>query len=85
MENSNYLSEFINFLSIERNLSLNSIESYKNDISRFISFLGKKKVVKAGQEDISGLFRLLHDLGLVDTTIARNFSSLKTFYKFFIR
>ena len=79
-----YLNEFISYISIEKNLSRNSVAAYRRDINRFIEFLGKKDVLAAGQDDVTRLIGLLKELGLVDTTIARSFSSLKSFFKFLL-
>lgn len=77
-----YLKEFVSFLTIEKNLSSNSIQAYQRDIIRLIDFLNGTEVIKATKDDIIGLVRLLNELGLVDTSVVRNLSSLRTFFKF---
>jgi integrase/recombinase XerD len=81
---TDYLTEFLNYLVIERGLSRNTIEAYENDIKRYVSFLQEKGLnpVEARQEDVVGLFYALKDVGLAPTSIARNFSTIRTFHKF---
>ena len=47
-----FLSDFITFLRVERNLSSNSIEAYKHDIARYLDFLQGDSSVK-GVSDIT--------------------------------
>ena len=81
---NDYLTEFLNYLVIERGLSQNTIEAYKNDIKRYVSFLQDRgsSPVEARQEDVVGLFYALKDVGLAPASIARNFSTIRTFHKF---
>ncbi len=38
-----FLKEYLSVLSLEKNLSVNTVSSYKNDISSFIKFYKRKK------------------------------------------
>lgn len=81
---SDYLTEFVNYLVIERGLSQNTIHAYENDLKRYVEFLKDRgrKPTDARQEDIVALFYALREVGLAPTSIARNFSTVRTFYKF---
>ncbi|UCE20552.1 MAG: site-specific tyrosine recombinase XerD [Gemmatimonadota bacterium] len=81
---TDYLTEFLNFLVIERGLSQNTISAYENDIKRYVRFLQEKgrNPVEARQEDVVSLFYALKDVGLASSSIARNFSTIRTFHKF---
>lgn len=81
---SDYLTEFINYLIIERGLSANTISAYENDLKRYVKFLADRhrNPVEAKQEDVVALFYALREVGLAPTSIARNFSTVRTFYKF---
>ncbi|MFQ6094377.1 MAG: site-specific tyrosine recombinase XerD [bacterium] len=81
---ADYLTEFVNHLVIERGLSPNTISAYENDIKRYVKFLEQRgrRPVEARQEDVVGLFYALQEVGLAPTSIARNFSTVRAFYKF---
>ena len=81
---TDYLTEFVNYLIIERGLSQNTISAYENDLKRYVMFLEDRgrKPINARQEDVVALFYELREVGLAPTSIARNFSTVRTFYKF---
>ena len=80
-----FLKEYLSILKLERNLSENTIESYKNDILSLLSFLDEKSVsdlseVKPAQ--LNDFFRILNKLGLTSRTAARYYSSIKGFFNY---
>lgn len=82
---NDFLDEYCSSLKLEKNLSENTISSYKNDISTFINFIEEKKIddfskIKYG--NISSFFKKLNDWELTGTTAARYYSSLKGFFKY---
>ena len=81
---SDYFTEFVNYLVIERGLSQNTINAYENDLKRYVQFLDERgrQPVDARQEDVVALFYALRDVGLAPASIARNFSTIRSFYKF---
>lgn len=88
----NLLKEFLNYLKIEKNLSENSIISYKNDLKQFNNYLQNElknkeltiQNLKAVKPDIilNFLSYLRNKLKYKEKTIARKLSSIKTFFKF---
>ncbi len=79
------LEKFLNYISIERNLSNNTVMSYKNDLLRYAEYLNGKNIesfddVKPGI--ITSLFSILYDLGLSAKSISRNFSAISSFHKY---
>ena len=78
-----FLNEYLSVLRLERNLSENTILSYKNDLTSFLSFLEQKKVDDPSQisiNHITNFFNTLNESGLTSTTSARYFSSIKGFF-----
>ena len=78
-----FLNEYLSVLRLERNLSENTILSYKNDLTSFLSFLEQKKVDDPSQisiNHITNFFKTLNESGLTSTTSARYFSSIKGFF-----
>lgn len=83
-----FLKEYLVHLKLEKNLSVNTISSYRNDLTAFRSFLEDKNIIDPSEvnpEHISSFFKLLNELGLSGTSSARYFSSLKGFFLFLIK
>lgn len=83
-----FLKEYFVHLKLEKNLSVNTISSYRNDLTAFLSFLKDKNIIDPSEvntEHISSFFKLLNELGLSGTSSARYFSSLKGFFLFLIK
>jgi len=79
------VQDFINYLTIERNLSGNTIDAYRNDLSRYCQFLKEDGIKRPDQIDITVVQKFINtlaDLGLVASSLSRNFSSIRSFHKF---
>jgi integrase/recombinase XerD len=79
------LDQFLNHLSIERDLTANTIESYRRDLNGYLSFLREIKVDSVGAitaEHVTGFIASLSRKGLAANTIARKLSSLRGFHRF---
>ncbi len=81
-----HIDNFIYFLEVERGVSVNTIQAYRNDLEKFSTFLGKSKkdISAVDREDISNYLMYLKDMELTTTTVARNLAALKTFWKFLV-
>ncbi|MDR3609165.1 MAG: site-specific tyrosine recombinase XerD [Ignavibacteriaceae bacterium] len=81
-----FLREYLNILKLEKNLSDNTIISYKNDLTAFISFIKSDFNIedpeKISYNHISSFFKLLFELGLSGSSAARYLSSLKGFFNY---
>tara|TARA_Y100001949_G_scaffold59702_1_gene50428 strand:- start:1237 stop:2133 length:897 start_codon:yes stop_codon:yes gene_type:complete len=80
------IETFLDSLWLEKNLSQNTLSSYKNDLQKFRNFLEKnnKTVLNADHFLILSFLSMLLDQGFSSKTISRNISSLKSFYKYLI-
>jgi integrase/recombinase XerD len=79
--------DFINYLRVERNLSGNTIEAYQNDLNRYCQFLEDSGIKRPDQIDINiiqNFISTLAELGLVPSSLSRNFSSIRTFHRFMV-
>ena len=77
------LDHFINYLRIERGLSDNTVQAYSGDLMRFSEYLTRKNCtpVDISSQDISDyIITLAKDFS--PRSIARNISSIKTFFRF---
>lgn len=83
-----FLDEFLNFIKVEKGLSLNTIESYQRDLFKYIDFTRKKfpkdDFLKLGKSAILSYLVELHQQKLSSKSIARNLVSIRVFYKFLL-
>lgn len=83
-----FLKEYLAHIKLEKNLSQNTVSSYKNDISAFISFLKNSGIddpSNVSSDNIGGFFKTLKELGLSGSSSARYFSSLKGFFLYLLK
>jgi integrase/recombinase XerD len=79
------LEEFLNYLSVERGLSKNTISSYRSDLFSFINYLetkGAAGIEKIKRDDITKYLLHLKDKGLSGNSVSRALVAIKMFYKF---
>ena len=82
------LDEFINYLTVERGLSRNTILAYRADLARFIAYLAKSGLNDANRvkrEDITGYMMGLKAAGISSNSISRALVAIKMFYRFLVR
>jgi integrase/recombinase XerD len=82
-----FLKEYLGYLKLEKNLSDNTISSYKNDLSSFFQFLEDENI--SDPSDIKSsvivdFFKELEKFGLTSSSSARYFSSLKGFLNYLL-
>ena len=84
MDNRKLIEDFITAIRVEKGLSNNTIQSYRNDLNILCEFLdGKKKsLLTTERDDLVGLLTRLKDEGKSDASIARLMSSVRGFFKF---
>ena len=78
------LQSFLDHLTIERGLSSNSISAYRRDLAKYSDFLVKEKLdfEHLSEDEIISFEVWLKGLGMAVTSINRNISALKSFYKY---
>lgn len=79
------LKEFLIYLKSVRAYSENTVASYRIDLKRFIDFLRSKGVDDyndVNKSILSSFFSTLNSLGLSTKSIARNYSSIKSFFRY---
>ncbi|HNF87416.1 MAG TPA: site-specific integrase, partial [bacterium] len=84
-----HLQDFIDYLSVEQNVSPNTLASYRNDLERYLKFVmgsrERKKIEDVTMQDVRELVQTLDGLGLTAKSIARNLSAIRTFHKFLLQ
>lgn len=81
------LNDFKNYLKIERNLSINTIESYLFDVKKLVNFLKSSKIKIKPEELTETLAKeFIYDLSkkVKSPTQARIISGLRRFYDYLI-
>lgn len=77
--------EFLNYLSVERGLSKNTITSYRADLACFLNYLeskGLSNIESIKRDEIRNYLMHLKDKGLSSNSISRALVAIKMFYKF---
>ena len=84
MDNQKLIEDFITAIRVEKGLSNNTIESYRNDLKILCEFLGKKgkNLLTTERDDLVDLLMYMKDGGRSDASIARLMSSVKGLFKF---
>lgn len=79
---------FLNYLSVERGLSRNTIISYQEDINAYIDFLKAEHIDSFSltkKNDITDFMLSQKDKGLASNSVARRLAAIKAFYRFLVR
>lgn len=80
-----HIERFINFLEIDKRLSLNTLQSYKRDIDQYITYLNDINVTNITNTNKTTVIAYLLHLqkkGRATSTISRNLASIRSFYQF---
>ena len=75
------LSDFIDYIDIEKGLSSNTIDAYRRDIMDFIEYCGEVDIKNITRLHISSYIMHLKEVNLAQTSISRKISALKSFFK----
>ncbi len=86
MNLSTYFKDFENFLKLERNLSINTIKSYKSDLKKFNFFLSERNFKKLSLLNSEIVREFLYKQSKIVSakTQGRIISTLKTFFNFLV-
>ncbi|WP_129597078.1 site-specific tyrosine recombinase XerD [Anaerophilus nitritogenes] len=82
-----YLDGFTRYLKYERELSNNTLESYKRDIHQFIDFLKEKEIIKINQVNktiVITYLLYLQKKGKATSTISRSLAAIRSFCQYLV-
>ncbi len=84
----NQVREFLFYLSVERGLAKNSIDSYRRDLAKYLFFLSKQHFTdlkKVQTKDLTQFLVHERDGGSEASTIARALVAVKMFHRYLTR
>lgn len=87
MDLFDHFKNYIDYLRIERQVALNTIEAYERDIERYLVFLQKQGIglpYLIKQQNVEDFLQVLHELHLSSTSISRNLSAVRSFHRFLL-
>ncbi len=74
------LSEYLEFLEIEKGLSENTLEAYRRDLEDFLEFCNVE-IDQIQRTQINGYIRNLREKNFAPTSVMRKMASLRGFFK----
>ena len=80
-----HFQDYLTMLRVERNLSPRTLEAYRRDLKHYLSFIVDKDIISLSnisQMHIREYIRSLNEKGLAASSIARIFSSIRSYHKF---
>ncbi|MFH1525110.1 MAG: site-specific tyrosine recombinase XerD [Bacteroidota bacterium] len=80
-----FLKEYLSYVKIEKDLSDNTVESYKSDLKKFLEYLAVQKIADLNavtSKTISEYFNLQRDNRIASKTTSRYLSALKGFFRY---
>lgn len=82
----NYVELFLNYLIENKELSANTLESYKRDIRQFEAYLKEHSLTleKVSKTIILTYLLSMQKAGKATSTISRNLASIRCFYQFMV-
>lgn len=80
-----YLKQFVDYLTVEKRHSPNTVAAYRRDVSGFLQAFTGQSLDSITTSSVREYFLSLQGQGLATRSVARVLSSLKTFFKFLVR
>jgi integrase/recombinase XerD len=83
-----YVDEYMNFLAVEKGVSLNTLEAYSRDLNKYVEFMqnrGIKTIEDITPDDVIACLGNLRKGGLMANSINRGLAAIRGFYKYLLR
>jgi len=82
-----FLDSFLAYITVEKGLSKNTLESYGRDVGKFLVFLEENKIKSIHEIKYENILDFLSNFkkhGFSDTTTVRTIVSIKQFFKYLL-
>ena len=83
-----FIEEFLNYLSVERGLSNNTILAYRRDLKKYVGYLSRRSISsadKVSRDNITAFMQKQKEGGLSASSISRSLAAIKMFHRFLVR
>jgi len=80
-----YIDNFLNYLSVEKGLSQNTLSAYAHDLKMFLTFLEKRSIGVVDRIDRNEITLFMEEMRIASLSfrsITRTLSTIRTFFKF---
>ncbi|MFH2138574.1 MAG: site-specific tyrosine recombinase XerD [Candidatus Omnitrophota bacterium] len=87
MSTIRFIEEFLDYLTLERGLSANTVSAYKRDLVKFYKYTqqqGFSDIQTMAHSDIVGFVYVLKNKDLKTNSIARNIVAVKVFFRYLV-
>jgi len=89
MAMKDFVEEFLDYLTVERGLSKNTISAYRTDLYKYVDYLAQKKnkfhLSEISRDDIRDYMMSQKEKGLSGNSISRNLVAIKVLHRFCLR
>ena len=82
------LDDWVGYLTVERNLSENTVMAYERDVSDYLKFVkavSPHDLEKLGPGGVTGQMKNLHDKKISSRSLRRKLSSIRMFYRYLVQ
>lgn len=82
-----HVDGYLDFLAIEKGVSLNTLEAYSRDLNRYVDFAGQKGIKDIRNISSDTIISFLGELkgsGLATSSINRSLAAIRGFYKYLL-
>jgi len=82
------IDTFLNYLSVERGLSNNTIISYREDLNKYLDFIEKSHIEvlsRISKDNITNFMLEQRDKGIAPNSVARRLAAIRMFHRFLAR
>ena len=83
-----YIGEYTDFMRNTCHKSVNTVESYKRDVTQYITYLnelGISSIRKTTQTNVLSYIMLLQKMGRATSTVSRVIASIRSYYLYLLR
>ena len=80
------ISEFLNWLVVERGRAQNTVDAYRRDLVQYVDYLSstQKNLAKATVQDVEAFLSVRLQSGAAKSSIARQFSAMRMLHRFMV-
>ena len=82
------IDEYLNYLTVEKGASRNTIDGYSRDLSRYAGFVSNGescRIGEVGTEEVIAFLASLQGEGLTANSVNRTLAAIRGFYKYLLR